>query len=51
MNRREFIHSSVAGALLPAMVKPQAPWYDRPMRWAQLAFVEDDPGNTINPSG
>jgi hypothetical protein len=20
-------------------------WYDRPMRWAQLAFVEDDPGN------
>jgi len=22
-----------------------AGWYDRPMRWAQLAFVEDDPGN------
>jgi hypothetical protein len=20
-------------------------WYDRPMRWAQLNFVEDDPGN------
>src|SRR6266700_4782286 len=20
-------------------------WYSRPMRWAQLAFVEDDPGN------
>lgn len=20
-------------------------WYERPMRWAQLAFVEDDPGN------
>jgi hypothetical protein len=20
-------------------------WYNRPMRWAQLAFVEDDPGN------
>src|SRR6201999_1999764 len=20
-------------------------WYQRPMRWAQLAFVEDDPGN------
>jgi len=19
-------------------------WFDRPMRWAQLAFVEDDPG-------
>jgi hypothetical protein len=20
-------------------------WYSRPMRWAQLSFVEDDPGN------
>jgi hypothetical protein len=20
-------------------------WYDRPLRWAQLSFVEDDPGN------
>lgn len=20
-------------------------WYERPMRWAQLSFVEDDPGN------
>jgi hypothetical protein len=24
---------------------PQAGWYDRPMRWAQIAFAEDDPGN------
>ena len=24
---------------------PAGSWYDRPMRWAQLAFVEDDPGN------
>jgi hypothetical protein len=23
----------------------QAAWYSRPMRWAQLSFVEDDPGN------
>ena len=23
----------------------KAEWYQRPMRWAQLAFVEDDPGN------
>ena len=23
----------------------QAGWYDRPMRWAQVAFTEDDPGN------
>ncbi|WP_254062443.1 alpha-amylase family protein [Acidobacterium sp. S8] len=23
----------------------KAEWYQRPLRWAQLAFVEDDPGN------
>ncbi|HMF79707.1 MAG TPA: beta-galactosidase trimerization domain-containing protein [Bryobacteraceae bacterium] len=53
MNRREFMQATVAGAMLPlsAMpqgqhpVAPQANWYDRPMRWAQIAFVEDDPGN------
>jgi hypothetical protein len=22
-----------------------AGWYDRPMRWAQVGFAEDDPGN------
>jgi hypothetical protein len=25
--------------------QPQQGWYDKPMRWAQIAFVEDDPGN------
>lgn len=31
--------SDLAGA------RPANPsWYDRPMRWAQLSFVEDDPG-------
>ena len=30
----------------PALAGAAAPsWYDRPMRWAQLSFVEDDPGN------
>ncbi len=24
---------------------PQAGWYDKPMRWAQISFAEDDPGN------
>lgn len=24
---------------------PQANWYDKPMRWAQIGFAEDDPGN------
>jgi len=28
-----------------AVDSSSAEWYDRPMRWAQLAFVEDDPGN------
>jgi hypothetical protein len=28
---------------MPAASPPD--WYDRPMRWAQLAFVEDDPGH------
>jgi hypothetical protein len=48
MNRRQFLERSVATALLSktsAAETPQAGWYDRPMRWAQLAFVEDDPGN------
>ena len=37
--------------MLPLGARPegtshsQAGWYDRPMRWAQVAFVEDDPGN------
>ena len=29
----------------PGSVAGNPGWYDRPMRWAQLAFVEDDPGN------
>jgi len=34
------VASGVAGSSSPARG-----WYDQPMRWAQLAFVEDDPGN------
>jgi len=48
MNRREFMQASAAATttLLSAQTPPaQTGWYDRPMRWAQLAFVEDDPGN------
>jgi len=52
MNRREFVQATVASAMLPFGARPQtnnnaaqAGWYDRPMRWAQVAFVEDDPGN------
>jgi hypothetical protein len=36
--------TAMAGSLdRPAVTAPG--WYDRPMRWAQLSFVEDDPGN------
>ena len=54
--RREFLQQSgaVAGTTLVAgaafaqvaqqsQTQPKE-WYDRPMRWIQLAFVEDDPG-------
>ena len=52
MNRRQFVQASVTGAIVPFVARaqasasnPPAGWYDRPMRWAQVAFVEDDPGN------
>jgi hypothetical protein len=48
MNRRQFLEGSIAaGALLShsSAQASEAGWYDRPMRWMQLAFVEDDPGN------
>ncbi len=41
MTRRDLLKTSMA---LAAPV-PQTGWFDRPMRWVQLAFVEDDPGN------
>lgn len=48
--RRDFIQASglaVAAAVTskPGKGAPAGPgWYDRPMRWAQLTLVEDDPG-------
>ena len=47
--RREFV-AQVAGTAAAwaqggTAAEGGADWYDRPMRWAQLAFVEDDPGN------
>ncbi len=59
MKRRDFIQASTilgGGALLGdisfGMASNQAkpnlenlPWYNKTMRWAQLAFVESDPGN------
>ena len=43
MKRREFLQMPAAAALMAAPANA-APWFDRPMRWAQVAFVEDDPG-------
>src|SRR6185437_5903619 len=50
VSRREFVSGALAaGAALSvgqADAEPAAPegWFDRPMRWAQLTLVEDDPG-------
>jgi hypothetical protein len=48
--RREFVQQSTTFTALalavgaPAATAPDQEWYSRPMRWMQLAFVEDDPG-------
>jgi hypothetical protein len=56
-SRREFLQYTAAttaatlfGPGVGAWAKsipdaPQAGWYDKPMRWAQIGFAEDDPGN------
>jgi hypothetical protein len=56
-SRRTFLGytaATTAAALLGPSVEawtqsfgdaPQAGWYDKPMRWAQIGFAEDDPGN------
>ena len=50
-DRREFLQMSaaaMAAAALPSLTQaaqpPPAGWYGKPMRWAQLTLVEDDPG-------
>jgi hypothetical protein len=50
--RRDFLHQSaamLAASALPPFLRGADPssagWYDRPMRWAQLTLVEDDPGD------
>lgn len=58
MHRRDFIKNiTIAGSGLaisgvPAALRADSffspetlPWFDKSMRWAQLAFVENDPGN------
>ena len=51
VNRRNFLRqSALAGTALAlagdarSAPAPADEWFDRPMRWAQLTLVEDDPG-------
>jgi len=46
IGRREWMQAGAVAAAGVAFAQRTATesWYDRPMRWAQLAFVEDDPG-------
>ena len=43
ISRREFLAGSGAFALSGASAVPE-PWFGKPMRWAQLTLVENDPG-------
>jgi len=51
MDRRDFMKTSVVAGAYAVLGSPwaaaeesQEPWFDRPMRWAQLVLVENDPG-------
>src|SRR5215471_16338674 len=48
MERREFLKTAALAAFAPAVdsaaTEPD-PLFDRPMRWAQLTLVENDPGS------
>jgi Hypothetical glycosyl hydrolase 6/Beta-galactosidase trimerisation domain len=56
MSRRDFLHVTAGASAFGSLrltpgptVSSQAPamqdgWFDRPMRWAQLTLVENDPG-------
>jgi hypothetical protein len=46
-NRRDFLRTTaIAASTFAAAAQPAGTtgWFDRPMRWAQLTLVEDDPG-------
>jgi len=56
MERRDFVKTSVIGGAYAIMtsqpiiaaaesLSSDDNWFDRPMRWAQLVLVENDPGN------
>ena len=43
--RRDFLIGSAATLAATQLHAATPPWFGRPMRWAQLTLVEDDPGN------
>ena len=43
LTRRAFLQTAALAAAASAAA-PSDGWFDRPMRWAQLTLVEDDPG-------
>jgi Hypothetical glycosyl hydrolase 6/Beta-galactosidase trimerisation domain len=50
MNRRHFIEYTAALAAAPLLAQSTSqPWFDKPMRWAQLTLAENDPG-TYDPA-
>ncbi len=42
--RRELLQGLAAATFGPRLHAGESHWAERPMRWAQLVFVEDDPG-------
>src|SRR2546421_3197161 len=45
VNRREFLQNSAVITTAPFLAAANGEgWFDRPMRWAQLTLVENDPG-------
>ena len=45
MNRRDFLQYTALAAAGPMLAEPAShPWFDKPMRWAQLTLAENDPG-------
>lgn len=45
ITRRELMMAAAPAAAFAQSAPQTAGWFDRPMRWAQVAFTEDDPGN------
>ena len=45
MTRRELLAAVPASAFAQTTSSNPPAWFNRPMRWAQVAFTEDDPGN------